>query len=263
MPGQENEQIEDLEARQALLSETGEPTSREPSPNPDSMGANARAVGETRSKGDSIAGTIILGSLATVVGTTWAVVLSNNPSKLGWFAPHPLLQTLGLSLITYGIYTLQPTSFADPRGKAAGLSRHQIAIFCLGLPCLLVGSWSIWHNKELFGKPHITTWHGTFGAACLLWTFFQVFIGIGSVWFGGRLFGGGMKAKAVWKYHRLSGYILFPLFFSTVHLGGAWSDWIRIVIPQWWIRFLAYALAPALVVAGTFWRARSSKMKIF
>jgi len=38
---------------------------------------------------------------------------------------------------------------------------------------------------------------------------FQVFIGGGSVWFGGKLFGGGMKAKAVWKYHRYASQYLF------------------------------------------------------
>jgi len=30
----------------------------------------------------------------------------------------------------------------------------------------------------------------------------QIFLGAGSVWNGGSLFGGGTKAKAVWKYHR-------------------------------------------------------------
>jgi len=41
------------------------------------------------------------------------------------------------------------------------------------------------------------------GLLALVWVLFQVFVGAGSVWFGGKLFGGGMKAKAIWKYHRL------------------------------------------------------------
>ena len=41
------------------------------------------------------------------------------------------------------------------------------------------------------------------GLLAFIWILFQVFVGAGSVWFGGKLFGGGMKAKAVWKYHRL------------------------------------------------------------
>lgn len=54
---------------------------------------------------------------------------------------------------------------------------------------------------------------------------------------------------------RLSGYILFPLFFSTVHLGGAWSDWAVDAIP-WVLRFLVYTLAPGLVLVSIFWRMR-------
>jgi hypothetical protein len=65
-----------------------------------------------------------------------------------------------------------------------------------------MGTWSIWHNKSIHDKPHITTWHGTFGIVCIAWLLFQVFLGAGSVWFKGALFGGGMKAKGVWKYHR-------------------------------------------------------------
>lgn len=30
----------------------------------------------------------------------------------------------------------------------------------------------------------------------------QVALGAASVWFGGAAFGGAVKAKAVWKYHR-------------------------------------------------------------
>lgn len=41
------------------------------------------------------------------------------------------------------------------------------------------------------------------GLLAFVWVLFQVFVGAGSVWFDGKLFGGGMKAKAVWKYHRL------------------------------------------------------------
>lgn len=57
------------------------------------------------------------------------------------------------------------------------------------------------------------------------------------------------------NHSRLSGYILFPLFFTTIHLGGAWSDWAVAVIP-YAVRFPVYTVVPALVVVGTFWRMR-------
>ena len=59
-----------------------------------------------------------------------------------------------------GIITLQPTSFADPRGKAAGLMRHQGVIFFLGFPSILLGTFSVSYNKWLRGADHYTTWHG-------------------------------------------------------------------------------------------------------
>jgi hypothetical protein len=41
-----------------------------------------------------------------------------------------------------------------------------------------------------------------FGITSVVWMVFQVLIGGGSVWFEGAAFGGGMKAKSLWKYHR-------------------------------------------------------------
>lgn len=42
----------------------------------------------------------------------------------------------------------------------------------------------------------------TIGIICIAWLVFQIGLGAGSVWFGGALFGGGLKAKTLWKYHR-------------------------------------------------------------
>ncbi|KAJ3512530.1 hypothetical protein NMY22_g15307 [Coprinellus aureogranulatus] len=216
----------DLEARQALLSENGEPTSISATSEPSGM-APARRETESR-KGDSIAGTIVLVSQELLALRLAIERKANAVAALGvalddinldyrfhsqslrsWMVctppspPDPWLELYHLrSVQVAGIYTLQPTSFANPQAKAAGLTRHQIAIFCVGFPALLMGTWSIWHNKSVHDKPHITTWHGTFGITCIAWMLFQVFLGAGSVWWGGALFGGGMKAKGVWKYHR-------------------------------------------------------------
>jgi len=36
----------------------------------------------------------------------------------------------------------------------------------------------------------------------MIWTMVQLSVGAGSTWNDGALFGGGMKAKMMWKYHR-------------------------------------------------------------
>jgi len=64
----------------------------------------------------------------------------------------------------------------------------------------------------------------------------------------------------LWKYHRLSGYTLFPLLLFTVHLGGAWSNW-GAKYSVWVIQFTAYTVAPVAVLAGVYTRVRTSKMQ--
>lgn len=56
----------DLEARQALLSEDGEATSRSVTPDPTANVARTRATGESWTESDSIAGTVVLVSPGTV-----------------------------------------------------------------------------------------------------------------------------------------------------------------------------------------------------
>lgn len=40
------------------------------------------------------------------------------------------------------------------------------------------------------------------GFVSIVWMLIQILLGGLSVWFGGRAFGGGAKAKTVWRYHR-------------------------------------------------------------
>lgn len=98
--------------------------------------------------------------------------------------------------------------------------RHQLAM-SLGLLCITLGTSAIIANKNISNKHHFVSVHAVsvarrgmkasqvaeivaqkFGLSSFVWLIFQAFVGAGSVWFGGKLFGGGMKAKAVWKYHR-------------------------------------------------------------
>ena len=109
---------------------------------------------------------------------TWVITLSNNPTSLGLFFFHPILQSLSIAMFTYGEYstcaqtfpsgwmltvatgilTLQPTS--QPKTKAAGLTRHQLAMIALGVPAISLGTLAIVWRKSLNESPHFTTWHG-------------------------------------------------------------------------------------------------------
>ncbi|KAG7086682.1 hypothetical protein E1B28_002620 [Marasmius oreades] len=116
------------------------------------------------------------------------------------------------------------------------------------------------YNKRLKGSGHFRTWHGTFGILCMVWLLLQVVLGGGSVWFNGAAFGGGARAKAVWKYHRLSGYLLFFFLLLTVNLGGAWSQWGQRNF-SYTMRLMVFVVSPASILTAVYSRIRFSKMK--
>lgn len=211
-------------------------------------------------RGDTFALGLVVAGCALLVVLTWITVLSNDPKSLGLFAFHPPLQTLSIALFAFGILTLQPTS--QPKTKTAGLARHQLIMLALAFPCIAVGTLLMIWNKKIHESSHFTTWHGTFGIFAIGWMFVQIALGAGSVWFGGAAFGGGAKAKAIWKYHRLSGYLLFPFFLVTAHIGGAWSTWMLMSTSQV-TRIFGYVIAPLAILVGLWSRARVSKMKFF
>ncbi|KAL5486192.1 hypothetical protein ACEPAI_7237 [Sanghuangporus weigelae] len=179
------------------------------------------------------------------------------PSQLGLFAAHPPLQTLAVTCFGLGILLLQPTS--QPKTKVQGLARHQLVILGIGLPSIIIGTIVIFVNKSIHEAPHFVTWHATFGLIAVVWMVIQMLLGGLSVWFGGRAFGGGMKAKSVWKYHRASGYLLFPLFLMTIAVGGNYSDWTTSKANVG-VRVLLYTLAPIFALVGLWSRLRLSKM---
>ncbi|KAF4578588.1 hypothetical protein EYR40_001257 [Pleurotus pulmonarius] len=244
------------EAYELLLPSGQEDTSKQG----ETMGKEEQMLKPEGRPGDGLAKLAGLISAAVFLLVTWYAELSNDPKQHGWFALHPLLQSFSIALITYGILTLQPTS--QPKTKAAGFARHHLAIFFIAFPSITVGTFAVWYNKHLNGRDHFLSWHGTLGITCMLWIIFQVLLGGGSVWFGGKAFGGGMKAKLLWRYHRLSGYLLFPLLLFTAYLGGARSGWAtrNTSMGQ---RLVGYIIAPAVILGAVYARIRLSKMKFF
>jgi len=224
------------------------------------MGTDEQFLRPEGRAGDKVARIAAFAAASVFLVTTWAIVLTNQPTKLGWFFWHPILQSFSITIFSYGIMTLQPT--AQVATKAAGLSRHQLAMFAIGFPAIFLGTLAMWWNKVIHNAPHAVTWHGLFGYIAITWIVAQVLVGGGSVWFDGRLFGGNPRAKLVWKYHRLSGYVLFPLLLLTAHFGGGWSDWTN-ENSAYILRLLGYTVAPLVLLIAVLVRVRLSKMKIF
>ncbi|KAF5391917.1 hypothetical protein D9757_001737 [Collybiopsis confluens] len=247
MPSSSEEQAEDYE----LLPSD---------PQKANTGVEEQLEMSTGRRGDSVARYAALSASAITVVVTWFALLTNSPTQVGYFLLHPTLESLAMLAFVYGIITLQPTS--HPKAKIAGLSRHQSAILFLGFPALLVGTLAIVMSKIELEKRHFRSWHSVFGITAAAWVVIQICLGGGSVWYNGKAFGGGMKAKQVWKYHRLSGYLLLPLLLLTVGLGGALSHWgeKNVFLP---FRLLAFVVSPTVCLIAVLSRMRSSKMKFF
>lgn len=129
---------------------------------------------------------------------------------------------------------------------------------------MVVGTSFMYYNKAVHSAPHITTWHATFGIITLGWMLVQALIGALSVWNDGEVFGGGIRAKAVYKYHRLSGYLLLFSALTTAFLGGMYSTWAISRGPGYVpLRVAAFGVGLPLILAGSVLRLRSSKMRFF
>lgn len=91
------------------------------------------------------------------------------------------------------------------------------------------------------------------------------------------MFGGGMKAKSLWKYHRLasityyamvsvqyflngiiervSGYFLLSMFFYAAHLGGAWSTFTTSHASHF-MRLISYSIGLIITLIAVYSRIR-------
>lgn len=155
------------------------------------------------------------------------VVLTHVPHPLPLFGWHPLLQSLGLILLVQGILTLQPTVGAQPTAKARASTFHQYLHALLVVPLFTAGASIMYYLHDQPGTKHYISWHGTMGATlvCLAWI--QAVVGAAATWGNGVLVGGPNKGRALWKYHRASGYGVVTLFVLTFLLAIWETTWVQ------------------------------------
>ncbi|ORX38693.1 hypothetical protein BD324DRAFT_650038 [Kockovaella imperatae] len=204
------------------------------------------------------------GSLAFTASIFLLVLSSTTSSSLSWFTLHPLAQSLSVLLFSWGIAPLQPPSPSAAAERTRRFETHQ-SFALAGHAIFLLGSFSIAYNKYLRGAPHFTTWHGLLGIISVGLAFSQVAGGLASTWEKGKLVGGEVKGKKLYKYHRVGGYAFMTLFLFSAHLGGAHSLWatrqegtMSLVL-----RVVANWIALPAVWTGLMLRLRPSKMNIF
>lgn len=189
-----------------------------------------------------------------LVAYVWASVFS-APPFIPLFSPHPLLQSLGVLAVTEAILVLQPTTGANPEGKARGARAHA-ALNLLSFLLFTAGVLLIEANKIKQGPDsHFHSVHGYLGVTTSVVLVGQYAVGF-AMWGVPGVFGGVENAKKVWKYHRASGYVLYALLVATV-LSAVWTAFNVNVLD---LKLWAVAVALLLVVAGVYPRLHPRKL---
>ncbi|KAJ1307237.1 hypothetical protein OPQ81_001351 [Rhizoctonia solani] len=197
-------------------------------------------------------------SLLAIVGYTWySVFVHSDFMEMGYFAAHPSLQTAAVLAFAMGVMTLQPTLSAG--SKEAGRTRHQKIQLGLGFPLIILGSLAVIVHKERMGWTHFASLHSRFGLASLILLVIQGVVGAASLWGKGVIVGGEERGKALWKWHRLLGYIILPMLLITTTLGGTTTYWGKTNTTLAG-RIVFYYVAPVYALIALWGRVRIHKM---
>lgn len=199
-------------------------------------------------------GWLALIGLALLLAIVWSAVFTHPRFPL--VSPHPLLQSLGTATLTLAILILQPTSPSNPQAKLLGAKLHA-GLQLLSLALFIAGVAVIETNKHVSHGEHFHSAHGFLGVLTAVLFVVQYVVGV-LMWKVPTVFGSEEKAKAVWKYHRFSGYVLLGSVLATV-VSAAETDYVkgRLGVKTW-----AVAAAAVLVVVGVFPRLQLSKLGV-
>lgn len=197
-------------------------------------------------------GWLAQGGAVLLVALVWSSVFS-NPPFIPLFSPHPLLQSAGVLAVTEAILILQPTWTASEKVVGA---RYHAALNLLSFALFTAGIVIIEANKFKQGPgSHFHSVHGYLGVVTGVVLLLQYAVGF-LMWGVPGVFGGVEKAKAVWKYHRMNGYLLLLLILATV-ISAVYTDFNVNVLD---IKLWALCVAIALIVLGVYPRLHPRKL---
>ncbi|KAK8086983.1 hypothetical protein PG994_001957 [Apiospora phragmitis] len=199
-----------------------------------------------------ILGTGILaeGAAILLVASVWAAVFLHQPIIL--FSGHPLAQSFGFLVLVQSILVLQPTQSVQQKQVGqkihAGLNLLAFATFIAGIVIIEV-------NKVKSGGPHFHSVHAYLGVIASIWIVVQYVVGF--TMFGvPALYGGEANAKKIWKYHRMSGYLLLPFLMATI-ISATETDYNKNVLG---LKLWAMILIMVLMIVGIYPRVKKQKL---
>ena len=182
----------------------------------------------------------------------WVAVFLNPLLPL--VSPHPLLQSAGVFTLTQSILILQPTWTAGD--KAAGQRAHA-SLNLLSFLIFLAGTTVIEVNKLTSNGDHFHSVHGYLGVATAIVLLAQYLFGF-LIWGVPVVFGGLDQAKSLWRFHRWSGYLLYPLVLATV-ISATQTSYNESVLG---IKLWSVIVTSVLLVVGIYPRLSITKLGI-
>ncbi|ETN44120.1 uncharacterized protein HMPREF1541_10670 [Cyphellophora europaea CBS 101466] len=196
-------------------------------------------------------GTAILAQVGVwiLAAIIWAAIFEHG---VMFFSAHPLLQSAGVLFLVQAILIVQPT--ATQKQKRDGTWAHSALNF-VGVGALVAGVVVIELNKaphpdQRFKSPHGILGMITFGLICI-----QAIVGFVQYWTP-SLLGGVDNGKALYKYHRVSGYTVLFAALATVATATQ-TDFNKNVLG---VRLWAVLVAIVLVLIGIIPRVKPAKL---
>ncbi|KAK0674694.1 eukaryotic cytochrome b561-domain-containing protein [Cercophora samala] len=168
--------------------------------------------------------------------------------------PHPLLQLTALLVLTEAILLLQPTTKSLPAAKTRAAKYHAL-LQLLSLLLFVSGTAIIETNKHANKLPHFHSAHAYFGVATVSLLAVQYLFGF-TIYLTPSVWGGGDKAKKMWKWHRYLGYGVLLLVLATTG-SAAWTEYVD---AQLGVSKVGVVLGLVLVAGGVFPRIQLGKL---
>ncbi|KAL9021119.1 MAG: hypothetical protein Q9185_001658 [Variospora sp. 1 TL-2023] len=184
-----------------------------------------------------------------LTATIWASVFA---SPLMLFSAHPLLNSAGILLTTQAILLLQPTH--TPKQKKQGTNIHA-TLNMTAILSLIAALVVIEYNKIAHNGPHFQSSHAILGLITYILFFLQAIIGIAQYYTPG-VFGSVENAKKIYKYHRMSGYVILLMSFITIAAATQTGFNVGVLHIQLW----AVIVASVITLIGVLPRIKKQKL---
>jgi len=198
-----------------------------------------------------IIGTAVIAQAGIILLTAsvWASIFL---SPLILFSAHPLLNSAGILVLTQSILILQPTHTAEQ--KRQGTIAHTL-LNSFGLEFLVAGLIIIEVNKFNHNGTHFESPHAILGLTTYLLLALQTLVGF-TQYFTPQLYGSVERAKSIYKWHRISGYVVLVFLLATV-AAATQTDFNKTTLD---IKLWAVLISAVLVLIGVLPRIKKQKL---